>query len=479
ESLLQNGNLPGSWNGERSEANEHIYSLEKRSEGKLALQLWSEEIGLSLHTEKQPEISFEELKNEQISGKLWRFFDDLTQVDVLPQKYERKVAFQLLSKKGDLLLRSLSAPKYSFSPALRGFSKANVDGNLWQVYSISDADSDYVIHVAQLEEIRTEVSDEISNQLVIQFLIGLPVLGVFIWLIVGFALRPVNSLEKSISEREASFLKPLAITGLPNEVVPVIKEINNLFVQLEATLENERRFTADASHELRTPLAGLLTQVQVALKTEDETIRRQALKRIEQAVHRMTYMVNQLLTFSRIESGVDYLAKEPIELAPEIVQVIADLEPEARRKRIQMEFIEENAPPIIANAQLISILIRNIIDNAIKYTPNEGIVSIYLAAKEHRAILSVEDSGPGIAPELYEESLKRFHRCIETANQAQGTGLGFSIVQRIAASHGAEFSLGISRYDGLKVTVSFPLPRRKADKTLLKKLIKFPPRQRR
>ena len=306
-----------------------------------------------------------------------------------------------------------------------------------------------------------------------QFLVGLPILGIVIWIIVGHSLSPLNRLEIALSRREASFLKPLSSKKLPKEIIPVVNEINNLFAQLEQAFEHERRFTADASHELRTPLAGLLTQAQVAMRTRDETVRHQALKRIEQAVNRMTYMVQQLLTFSRIESGTEYLAKEITVLSREVPRIIAELDPEAHKKRIQMEYDEVNAVPIVANTLLINILIRNIIDNAIKYTPAQGVVRISVIGTEQHLRLCVEDSGPGIAPDQYENSLKRFHRCVETANKVQGTGLGFSIVQRIATIHDAELVLDESEFGGLKVTVIFTLPPRTVIKKNVGKLSFF------
>ena len=178
----------------------------------------------------------------------------------------------------------------------------------------------------------------------------------------------------------------------------------------------------------------------------------------------MTSMVQQLLTFSRIDSNSEYLTKEMTVLGREIVQSVAELEPEAHKKRIRMEFEEENAVPIIGNTQLINILIRNLIDNAIKYTPINGVIRIGLSGQDKYLELAVEDSGPGIAPEHYEASLKRFHRCLETANVAQGSGLGFSMVQRIAVIHNAELTLAESQFGGLKVSVLFPLPKKPAEK---------------
>jgi two-component system, OmpR family, sensor histidine kinase QseC len=430
---------------------------------KIAFQLKSENEGLLLHSKNLP--NYPGFQSEvKKADPLWDVFNDLLQTDVFSHKYERKIAFQLWSKEKGLLLRSESAPKFAFSSSIRGFSEISIDEHLWHVFSITNVTGDYIIHVAQKEEIRAQLTDDISRQLVTQFLVGLPLLGISIWFIVGYTLKPLNRLERAISKREASFLKPLSLKKLPTEVVPVVNEINNLFGQLEQAFEHERRFTADASHELRTPLAGLLTQAQVALRTTDDAVRKQALLRISQAVHRMTYMVQQLLTFSRIESGKEYVIKEISFVNREVIQVITELEPNARKKNIQMEFVEKNVVPILANTQLITILVRNIIDNAIKYTPFGGNIIIYLEGSQKELQFRVEDSGPGIPPDQHEQSLKRFHRCVETAQKAQGSGLGFSIVERITVMYGAKLDLGVSQFGGLKVTVIFSLPNNQDDK---------------
>ncbi|MDO9106748.1 MAG: ATP-binding protein [Methylovulum sp.] len=458
ESLLREGSLSAYWSQQQVDKNLHAYALKHKFKRTNAFQLWPDADSLFLRSESSPQFSVRGFNKTNIDSQLWYVFDDVLQANALGRQYERKIAFQLWSKKDGLLLHSESAPRFAFSTANNGFSTANIDGHLWHVFSISNSTGEYVVHVAQKEEIRAELTDEISAQLVTQFLIGLPFLGLVIWIIVGHSLKPLNRLEKSLAKREASYLKPLSTRKLPNEIVPVVHEINNLFVQLEQAFEHERRFTSDAAHELRTPLAGLLTQAQVALRTHDDDVRKQALKRIEQAVNRMTYMVQQLLTFSRIESNTEFLNKEATELGREVVQIVAHLEPEAHKKRILMEFVEENPVPVVINAPLIAILIRNLIDNAIKYTPTQGSIMISVTGKDKYLQLCVEDSGPGIAPDQYEKSLQRFHRCIETATAAQGTGLGLSIVQRIAAIHNADLILGVSQFGGLKVSVLFPLP---------------------
>ncbi len=468
ESLLREGSLSTHWMQAQNDENLHVPLGRKHNKNR-AFQLLTDDENNLLKPESAPTMlhSFDE---KNIDDQLWGVFDDLLQSGTLGHKYERKIAFQLWSHTNGIVLHSDSAPLFALSSADHGFSETNIDGHLWYVFSIASTNGEYIIHVGQKEEIRAELTDEISMQLVMQSLIGLPILGIVIWLIVGRALEPLNRLEIALSRREASYLKPLSIEKLPNEIVPIVHEINTLFVQLEQAFEHERQFTADAAHELRTPLAGLLTQAQVALRTADETVRNQALKRIEQAVHRMTYLVQQLLTFSRIDSNTEYLAKAVTNVEKEIVQVITELDAEAYKKRIHLEFIEEKVVPIMANTLLINILLRNIIDNAIKYTPQRGNIKVSLIGTEDQLIFCVEDSGPGIAPDQYENSLKRFHRCVETAHTAQGTGLGFSIVQRIAANHHAELALSESELGGLKVKVAFQLPPRVPVKKRARKL---------
>lgn len=455
DSLVKEGSLSNGWSKE-SDPLLKAYANRHRFKTKSTFQLWAETGGLLLQSETNFELPLASFDNKE---QLWEEFDELLKADSLGLKYERKIAFQLWSKKDGLLLRSESAPKFAFSGAERGFTETNIDGNAWHVYSITDSSGEYVIHVGQQEQIRSELTDEIANQLVAQFLLGLPFLGFVIWFIIGLSLKPFNRLEKSLAKREANYLKPLSIKGLPSEIIPMVNEINNLFVQLEQAFEHERRFTADASHELRTPLAGLLTQAHVALKTTDEEVRKQALSKIKQAVNRMSYLVQQLLTFSRIESNnAEFLTKQNALINREVVHVIMDLEPNAHKKQISIELVEENPTPVLVNAPLIGILIRNIVDNAIKYTPVNGNVLITVKGFERAVELCVEDSGPGIPPDQYEKSLERFHRCEETANKAQGTGLGFSMVQRIAGIHHADLILGVSQFGGLKVKVIFPLP---------------------
>ncbi len=376
-------------------------------------------------------------------------------------KYEKKLAFQLVSRKYGLLkrygliLRSDNAPSFPLSELTNGYSYVVIDGQPWHVFSLSDIDDNYVIHVAQRNDVRERLLGEVSRHSVMRLIVRLPLWALLIWLIVKYSLKPLEYLAQQLSRRKATYLKPLEIKKLPLELAPVVGALNKLFIRLELAFENERSFNSDAAHELRTPLAGLRTQAQVALKTVDEAARNHALKRIEQAVERMSHTLQQLLILAEIESNTSFLSKERCNLEQLLMQIIAELEPNAYQRQIELFFVHKQSFFVEANAALIEILIRNLIDNAIKYTPSGGKIQINLESANNVPQFQIEDSGPGIAEADYEKVFKRFYRNIETASKVEGSGLGFSIVQRIVALHEAKINLEVSQFGGLRVVVSF------------------------
>lgn len=376
----------------------------------------------------------------------------------LTYQYAGKIAFQLWSVEDGLILRSESAPKFALSQLRNGYSLTTIDEHRWYVFSIANHNGEYIIHVGQREDVREAITIDIARQLMQNFLLGLPVLGIAIWIIVSHTLSPISHLKEQLSKREAGYLESLPLNGLPEEILPLVEELNTLFSQLEQAFENERNFTSDASHELRTPLAGLLTQIQVAQKAKDETMRAQALAKAQQAVLRMTRMVQQLLTLSRVQNQNENLTRIAIDINREIISVISEIESMARNKNIDIEFQSGETLTISGNMQLINIMVRNLIENAVKYSPLNGKVKIRTLREKNKVWFSVEDNGPGIDEQDYDRLTQRFYRCVETANSAEGCGLGLSIVQRIAAIHEAEIHFSRSSMGGLMVLVVFDLP---------------------
>lgn len=376
-------------------------------------------------------------------------------INIIEHKYERKIAFQLRSVRDGIVLRSESAPEFALSLTRNGYSDTVVDDRLWHVFSISSESGEYVIHVGQRDDIRQELAQRIASEQILVFLIAFPVLGLLIWLIVRRTLRPINRLRADLARREANNLQPLAIGKLPEELTPVVEQLNSLFAMLEQALENERNFTSDASHELRTPLAGLSTQIQVALKTDDDSVRRQALQRGQQAIARMSHMVQQLLTLSRVQHQKQRFDLQIVDAHQALINSITELEPYARDKRIELSLDGPDKVMLCANPQLLAILLRNLIDNAIKYTPVDGNIEVRLHSESNKLTISVADSGCGVAEDELKRISQRFYRCADTANRVDGCGLGLSIVQRIVALHDAEISFGHSPLGGLQVMVSF------------------------
>lgn len=403
----------------------------------------------------------ENLLQQKRLSKLWDQdkSPDLFELPILGEKYERKIAFQLRSVKDGVMLRSESAPEFALSLTRNGYSQTEINNQHWHVYSISSNNGDYIIHVGQRDDIRRDLVESLASQSLLGVLMVLPVLGAIIGLIVSRTLRPLKQLKQQLSVREVGHLQPLSLDKLPEEVVPMVEQINALFVLLEQAFANERNFTSDASHELRTPLAGMMTQLQVAQKTTDETMRVQALQKCQMAVVRMTHMVQQLLTLSRVQHQNVQVNKQILDVNQALVSVMADIEHAARDKHIEIELKGKDGFAVEANPQLLDILFRNLLDNAIKYTPEGGKVLVRLIKHDFKIGVSVEDSGPGVSDADYSRISQRFYRCVETAQTAEGSGLGLSIVQRIIRLHDADIEFAKSALGGLKVSLQFDLAR--------------------
>jgi two-component system sensor histidine kinase QseC len=251
----------------------------------------------------------------------------------------------------------------------------------------------------------------------------------------------------------------LQLPGAPAEMLPMLDALNGLFERIGALVESERRFTADAAHELRTPIAAIRTQAQVALGENDGGLRRHALQATLAACDRATRLVEQLLTLSRLEAGSPAPAL-PVDLLGVVRHVVADLAPQALRKQ---QAIELDAPPgvmVAGDATLLAVLVRNLVDNAIRYSPVGASVQVRLLRSETGAVeLSVEDSGPGLSDAELSRLGERFFRVLGAGEGASGSGLGWSIVRRIAAVLRLQLAVARSaRTGGLLVTVAWPLP---------------------
>jgi two-component system sensor histidine kinase QseC len=382
------------------------------------------------------------------------------QAHAFGHEYERKLAFQVWDRKQKLLLYSAMSPtnalsNESLAPENRGFSDEVVGAYDWRVFSLWDESDQYLIQVGERYDVRNELITQISRQLVTPSLVSLPFLGLMIWVGIGRGLRPVQRVTNEVTRRDPKYLEPLAVDPVPTEIRPLVSSLNKLFERLDNALETERRFTDDAAHELRTPLAALKTQAQVSLRATSDEERQQALRQVINSVDRASHLVEQMLTLARLDPSSSTLVREKVNVHDLAADVVAQLVPAAIQKNLNIEITGDESAVVSVEPVSMSILIRNLVDNAIRYTPIEGDVVIHVdKTGDGKVVLSVLDTGPGIAAELQERVFDRFYRVV--GNSSSGCGLGLSIVRRVADLNGLHLELRNRRDEtGLVASVYF------------------------
>ena len=301
------------------------------------------------------------------------------------------------------------------------------------------------------DEARRKLVKHVAKRMIAPSLLGLPLLGLWIWLATRRALQPLDDVAGEIAEREPDRLRAVAPETAPKEIRPLIESINDLFGRVERALESERRFTADAAHELRTPLAALAAQAQVVMRARDTGERDHAIEQLIASCRRASRLVDQLLTLARLDPE-KVPANDAVALDRLAEEVCADHGPQAVAKNISLE-LDALPTQVAGNADMLRILLRNLLDNAIRYTPPAGKVLVAVTP----GLLAVTDDGPGIPATERARVFDRFHRL--AGQDTEGSGLGLSIVARIAAGHGAKVELGAGEAGrGLRVTVRFSAP---------------------
>lgn len=385
---------------------------------------------------------------------------DEIDVEHSPQLHRdgRHVAFQFWENGTDLRLHSANAPGARLSAQLEGFSDADIAGKRWRVYSGWDGGRRVLVQVGEQRELREEIVAKIATNMLWPLLVALPALGLLIWLGIERATRPLRLLNRHVEHRAPDNLAALDLGDAPAEVAPLVASLNRLFARVESSMENERRFTADAAHELRTPLAALRAQAQVARGAGDEAERHRALENVIAACDRASHLIDQLLTLARLEPESFRAQREPCELHEITRLATAEIVPAALEKAIEIDLAAGPAVTVPGDARLLRILLRNLLDNAVRYSPPDTAIHLRVDAGDGRAVITVADEGPGVAAAERDRLGQRFHRLPGTT--ATGSGLGLSIAQRIAQLHGATIGFAETAPGvGLTVTVSFAAPR--------------------
>jgi two-component system OmpR family sensor kinase len=312
--------------------------------------------------------------------------------------------------------------------AVLGFANVQARGGTYRVFSMQTRSQ--VIQVAQNMAARRDMARSLALR----------------------TLAPVERVRRQLAKRQADDLSPVSDAQLPDEVQPLVSELNLLFERVQHAFEAQQHFVADAAHELRSPLAALRLQLQGLQRAGDDAARAAAIERLSAGIERATRLVEQLLTLARQEAST--AVNDPVDLRATAQLALADVAPAAQARSMDVGLLESDAATVTGNAEALRMLARNLLDNAIKYSPPGGQVDLQVRREGDHAVLTVEDSGPGIAPEHRERAMQRFVRV--TADGALGSGLGLAIVQAIAQGHGATVALDSSaRLGGLRVTVRF------------------------
>jgi len=340
-----------------------------------------------------------------------------------------------------------------------GFTNAHTSEGDWRVFSALAGNQ--VVQVAQPMHARRALAASMALRTIVPLLVMLPVVGLLIWLIIAQGFKPLERVVAAVARRSPSLLEPLPERGLPVEVHPLVRALNELLDRLREALAAQRTFIADAAHELRTPLTAVHLQAQLAERAATDAERRAALGDLKAGLERATRLSEQLLTLAREEPGVAERPFAPVDVRALARDVIEELAPLAAAKSIDLGLIEPapSDPPIVSgDAQALSTLVSNLIDNALRYTPSRGRVDVAVAREGNRVVLTVRDTGPGVPAAERARVFDRFYRGAHINGTGErGSGLGLAIVKRIGERHRAEIAMG-EGIDGagLGVNVRFP-----------------------
>ncbi|MFC3459082.1 ATP-binding protein [Massilia haematophila] len=361
---------------------------------------------------------------------------------------------QMWSPDGVQVFHSVSRARLP-QRAVLGFSNLKANGTTYRVFSIQTAGQ--TVQVAQDLAVRRNMAGNLALRTLGPIAVMMPMLMLVVWWVVSGSLEPVARVRKQVAARQADDLSPVSEAGLPDEVRPLMHELNLLFDRVRTAFDAQQHFVADAAHELRTPLAALRLQAQSLDRAETVEARKVAVARLTAGIDRATRLVEQLLVLARQEASAgDGAAARPVDLAELARRTVGDLAGLAQAKQIDLGLQHADEVSIAGQPDALHILLRNLVENAVKYTPGGGTVDIAVRLQKDAAEITVEDSGPGIPPDERERVFDRFYRV--AGSDAAGSGLGLAIIKAIAERHGATLRLDKSeRLGGLAALVRFPL----------------------
>ena len=379
----------------------------------------------------------------------------------LPLRGQRNPHQYLLFKVRDaqqrVLYRNDAATDIALSrSAPDGLSWTTIAGQRWRLFSLWDPQRSLQLLVAEPTSHRDDISRGFFYRIALFGLLLVALATVAIWWSIHRVFRVLQASADEVSARTPDELADVRLAGAPDELHPLLLEINRLFGRVRHSRDNEQRFTADAAHELRTPLAAIKTNLQVLQRARSADEREEFIAALGASVERATRLVNQLLALARLDPQAQEtaLALAPGDLAPLLALQGAPWQALAAQYGLALS-VHMAPAPCALHADSLQMLLRNLVENALRYTPAPGSVVVSCGVEAGRSYVRVADTGPGIAADMHARAFERFVRL--GGAQMPGSGLGLSIVSRIAERHGADIVLGVGLQGrGLAVTVVFP-----------------------
>ncbi len=367
----------------------------------------------------------------------------------LQHKYERKLGFRVWVN-NELITHSASTEAFGGFEAPPGFSDQNVEDYEWRFFVFIDAANKIKIEVSERYDIRYELIIQLMLALILPALIFIPFIFLIVWVGVRKVLKPVVEISADMDQRNSNDLSPIEKETIPQEIAPLVQALNALFLRIEESFDRERQFTDNAAHELRTPLAAMKTQAQVLLKkAADMPDCKDGLDNLLAAINRASHMVDQLLSFTRLQA--DQIDFEAVDLSGLTEEILKDISPLAVTKKIELEASVPSNIKVKGNRDALGIMLRNLLDNAIKFTPAKGEINAVVFTEGNKAVVQVSDTGPGISDAEKDKVFERFYRA---QKNKQGSGLGLSMAKWVCDVHGADIILSDNTLGGLSVTVT-------------------------
>lgn len=335
-----------------------------------------------------------------------------------------------------------------------GLHEVEWDHARWRVYALKEGG--LTIQVASNMANRARKFAQIFPWLLIPLGVLVLVLGLVIRAAVARALAPLEQVRGEIARLGAPQLQALDGKGLPDEVAPLVDALNDLLRRLDAAMSAQRRFIADAAHELRSPLTAIRLQSQLAGSAGDAGARAAALAQLAAGIDRAAHLVEQLLDMARLEPEARRVQFEAVALDALIKTCVADFSAQAEARSIDLGVGTCEPLSVSGEAASLRVLLRNLIDNALRYCPPGARVDVELQREADTALLSVSDNGPGIPAEARERVFERFQRL--AGAEVTGSGLGLAIARQVATLHGGTIRLADAPGGGLRVELRLPLP---------------------